>query len=70
MLRCVPRVEEYAEVALQFAAWAFQSPLERDEQIELHASIQAAMDATQRMKTMIDIRLGRMPQGKTAQVGG
>ena len=63
-------VEEYAEVALQFAAWAFQSPLERDEQIELHASIQAAMDATQRMKTMIDIRLGRMPQGKTAQVGG
>ena len=51
-------VEDYVAIAREFAAWAFQTPNERDKQIQIRSSIEAQIEASRRMAKMIDWHLG------------
>ena len=51
-------VENYVQIAHEFASWVFQTPNERDKQIQLYSTIQAQVEASKRMSKMIDWHLG------------
>ncbi len=51
-------VEDYVHIAREFAAWVFQTPNERDQQIQLYSSVQSQIEASKRMSKMIDWHLG------------
>ena len=51
-------VEDYVEIAKEFAAWVHQSPNERDLQIQMHSTIMAQIEASKCMSKMIDWQLG------------
>jgi len=51
-------VEDYVHIAKEFAHWAFQTPNERDQHIELHSTIMAQIEASKRLSKMIDWHLG------------
>ncbi len=50
----VGAVEKYVHIAREFAAWAFQTPSQRDQQIQMHATVMAQVEASKRMSYMIN----------------
>ena len=53
-------VEDYVQIAREFASWVFHTPNERDKQIQLYATIQTQVEASKRMSKMISWHLGGM----------
>jgi hypothetical protein len=51
-------VEDYVQMAHEFASWVFQTPNERDKQIQLYSTIHAQVEASKRMSKVIDWHLG------------